>query len=185
MDLSVFCPTLVCRATNSLWKLHRVPELVNETATIKQDTLVEAQRGNEIMENCRRLSINFRFEFVSVIVVIQPRWFFLNFMLLKFPYRRFFLRVRDSKVFNTLQADVFSVFPFNSFWWYICTKFVLFIDREIKRKRKGYLFVFTDYYLASVIFCSSQGKRNTNKFTNDNRFLTFLSISVYSWKNWS
>lgn len=73
MDLSVFCPTLVCRATNSLWKLHRVPELVNETATIKQDTLVEAQRGNEIMENCRRLSINFRFEFVSVIVVIQPR----------------------------------------------------------------------------------------------------------------
>lgn len=94
-----------------------------------------------------------------------------------------FLRVRDSKVFNTLQADVFSVFPFNSFWWYICTKFVLFIDREIKRKRKGYLFVFTDYYLASVIFCSSQGKRNTNKFTNDNRFLTFLSISVYSWKN--
>lgn len=90
--------------------------------------------------------------------------------------------MRDSKVFNTLQADVFSVFPFNSFWWYIYTKFVLFID---KRKRKGYFFVFTDYYLASVIFCSSQGKGNTNKFANDNFFcfLTFLSISVYSWKN--
>lgn len=142
MDLSVFCPTLVCRA-NSLWKLHRVPELVNETATIKQDTLVEAQRGNEIMENCRRLSINFRFEFVSVIVVIQPRWFFLNFMILKFPYRRFFLRVRDSKVFNTLQADVFSVFPFNSFWWYICSSSskVCIIYRQRDQKKEKRVFV--------------------------------------------
>ena len=47
LSLSLFpFPWLVCRAANSLWKLHRVPELVNETATIKRDTLVEAQRGN-------------------------------------------------------------------------------------------------------------------------------------------
>lgn len=68
---------------------------------------------------------------------------FSQFYDIEISLAAIFLRVRDSKVFNTLQADVFSVFPFNSFWWYICSSSskVCIIYRQRDQKKEKRVFV--------------------------------------------